>query len=126
MVDPGRTQNRMTRSSSVNLTFSGRRLGIDLVAEGGCFDGNTDDSATSKFPQVLGDQHFAREMFLHIVDPRRVVVIGLCCEMSQDHRLDARLRRHLADVLRAEMSLGHLALDAGSLGGGHYLPLTGL
>jgi hypothetical protein len=51
-----------------------------------------------EFLEVFGDEHFAREVLLHIGHPRRVIVICLESQMRQDHRRDPGARRHLPDV----------------------------
>src|SRR5262249_48059261 len=54
------------------------------------------------------------------------IVVGLCRQVGQHHGVNTGARRHLPDVVRAQMSRGHLLFNTDLLVGGHYLPLTGL
>src|ERR1700680_985277 len=47
-----------------------RRIGVTVCSY------PSGHSETSKFLQVLGDEHWARKVLLHLVDPSRVIVVG--------------------------------------------------
>src|SRR5262249_22270015 len=47
------------------------------------------------------------------------------CQMAQDHCFYSGARGYLPNILRAEMTFGHLPLDARLLLGCHDLPLPG-
>ena len=62
--------------------------------------------------QVLGNEHWARKVLLHLVRPSRIIIVRFPCQMAQDHGLYSGARGYLPNILRAEMTFGHLSLDA--------------
>src|SRR5262249_25093551 len=80
-------------------------------------------SGRSKFLQVLGNEHWARKVLLHLVRPSRIIIVRFPRQMAQDHGLYSGARGYLPNILRAEMPFGHLSLDARLLLGCHDLPL---
>src|SRR5215831_7222446 len=49
--------------------------------------GRSGHSGWSKFLQVLGNEHWARKVLLHLFRPSRIIIVGLPCQMAQHHRL---------------------------------------
>src|SRR5215471_13965797 len=69
-------------------------------------------SGRSKFLQVLGNEHWARKVLLHLVRPSRIIIVRFPRQMAQDHGLYSGASGYLPNILRAEMTFGHLSLDA--------------
>src|SRR6185312_15642809 len=44
-------------------------------------------SGRSKFLQVLGNEHWARKVLLHLVRPLRIIIVRFPRQMAQDHGL---------------------------------------
>ena len=82
------------------------------------------DACQSELHQVLGKDDLAREIFLRFVDVPPIVIIGSDCRPEMRHHdvLDARLCRHLADILRCEVLLMHVPDEAFLFRGALRLP----
>jgi hypothetical protein len=76
----------------------------------------------SKLRQVFGNEHFAREVLFYVIRPASVIIVGFPSQVGQHHSLHTGARRHLPNVVRAQMSFGHLSLDSDLFIGSHDLP----
>src|SRR5262249_24368045 len=82
------------------------------IAPGSNVPARSGQSGRSKFLQVLGNEHWAGKVLLHLVRPSRIIIVRLPCQMAQNHGLYSGARGYLPNILRVEMTFGHLSLDA--------------
>src|SRR5262245_306013 len=72
---PGRVEPLGKGSHVAKREQNSRHLGIAVI------------SGWSKFLQVLGNEHWARKVLLHLVRPSRIIIVRLPCQMAQHHSL---------------------------------------